>query len=184
MVRHGQVWPGEVRYVDVRHGEVNLIYTIYNKRKVLFMVYEWKSGSRVNANAQVAGEMCARLEKAGRLTAKNLLDENRPVDAPLHGCFEWNDTEAAEKYRETQARHIINSLMINVENVPTTRAYFKIETQERNYYSVEAIIKGEDSRKKLLASAISELNCFRRKYESLVELADVLRAIDEVIGIA
>lgn len=183
------VWPGtagEARQGSVRQGSVGCgyVYTIHIKRKVLFMVYEWKSGTRVNANAQVAGEMCARLEKDGRLTAKDLLDENRPSDAPLHECFEWNDTKAAEKFRETQARHIINSLVIKVENREPVRAYFKVETQERQYRSIEAIIKTEDSYGKLLASAISELGYFRKKYESIVELADVFKAIDAVIEIA
>ena len=55
------------------------------------MVYKWKDAARIKSDAQTAGEICEKLEKNGGLTAKRLVDESRPEDAPLHKEFEWND---------------------------------------------------------------------------------------------
>jgi hypothetical protein len=144
------------------------------------MVYQWKNGSHISSNPQIAGEMCEALEAEGRLTAKDLLDANRPEDAPLHKEFEWNDGIAAEKYREQQARHIINCLVtVHAESEPT-RSFFNIERSESTYQSVTTIIRQEDTREKLFAMALRELAAFEQKYASLKELAMVFQAANEL----
>lgn len=144
------------------------------------MVYQWKSGSRISADAQTAGEMCSRLEEAGQLTAKALLDANRPLDAPLHGEFDWNDTTAAEAWREHQARRIINSLVIVSDKSEPVRGFFKIERTESTYQSISTILRSESATEKLLDTALKELEAFKRKYITLQQLCGVFRAIDEV----
>lgn len=144
------------------------------------MVYQWKSGARIAANPQVAGDMCKRLEREGRLTAKDLLDENRPEDAPLHNEFEWNDGVAAENWREQQARHIINSLVICPEKSEPVRGFFKIERAESKYQSVEAILQSEDSTQKLLSTACAELFAIKKKYATIQALSAVWAAIDSI----
>lgn len=143
------------------------------------MVYEWKAGSRVKADAQIAGEMCQMLESEGRLSAKNLLDLNRPEDAPLHGEFEWNDTIAAESWREQQARHIINSLVICPENSEPVRSFFKIENAGNTYQSIHTILHSKDSTEFLFASALKELKAVQRKYSAIQQLAKVWDAIEK-----
>ncbi len=76
------------------------------------MVYEWKSASRIKANAQEAGKLFEQLEAENDLTAARVVEESRAESAVLHGEFEWNDTKAANKYREHQARNIINAITI------------------------------------------------------------------------
>lgn len=143
------------------------------------MVYEWKAGSRVKADAQIAGEMCQMLESEGRLSAKNLLDLNRPEDAPLHGEFEWNDTIAAESWREHQARHIINSLVICQENSEPVRSFFKIENAGNTYESIRTILHSQYSTELLFASALKELQAVQRKYSAIQQLAKVWDAIEK-----
>ena len=73
------------------------------------MVYDWKVNV-VNITPQIAGNELARIErKYGSLTPESVVDESRDVNAVLHNCFEWDDAVAAEKYRHTQARHIIGN---------------------------------------------------------------------------
>lgn len=143
------------------------------------MVYEWKAGSRVKADAQIAGEMCQMLEYEGRLSAKNLLDLNRPEDAPLHGEFEWNDTIAAESWREQQARHIINSLVICPENSEPVRSFFHIENAGNTYQSIHTILHSKDSTELLFDSALKELQAVQRKYSAIQQLAKVWDAIEK-----
>lgn len=145
------------------------------------MVFKWKSGSYHKVSAQTAGEVCKALEEEGRLTAGDLVEESRPEDAPLHEEFEWDDTVAAEEYRKSQARHIINHIVevVSPEVVPT-RAFFNIVQKEANYESVRTIIADEDKRKALLNKALAELHAFEMKYSSLVELTEVFDAIDNL----
>ena len=145
------------------------------------MVYEWKEGSRFPVNAQVAGEMCAELEKEGRLTAKNLLDANRPENAPLHDAFNWNDDEAAELYREEQARKIIRCIVVKRDNVKEpVRQFINVEISERKYYSVDVLLKTESTRNIMLRTALAELKAFQKKYRILKELTNVFTAIDQL----
>lgn len=144
------------------------------------MVFQWKQGSRIKADAQQAGVLCSRLEAEGRLTAKALLDESRDEDSPLHGEFEWDNGIAAEKYRENQARHIINCLVTVHESAAPTRSFFNVEYKTAEYRSVTAIMQDADGRDQLLSLALRELDAFKRKFNSLSELAAVFAAIEEI----
>lgn len=136
------------------------------------MVYEWKSGSRHKVSAQVAGEVCSRLESEGRLNAVELVDESRPEDSPMHKEFEWDDSIAGEEWRRHQARNIINTIIVvpEVEERPVQRAFFKVESQSRNYESINVIIQQEDKYRKLLAQAKREFESYKDKYMTLKEL--------------
>lgn len=144
------------------------------------MVYEFKAGAHIKANAQVAGEMCEKLAAEGRLTAADLVEENRPETAPLHNAFEWNNEAAAENWRLHQARHIIGSLIVKREEKEPVRAYFKIERTDTKYTHINAILKSEADTELLLKNALAELIAFRRKYNALKELVGVFNAIGEL----
>lgn len=144
------------------------------------MVYQWKTASHIKGSAQVAGEVCEKLEKQGRLSAKNLLDESRPEDAPLHGSFEWDDSVAAEKYREDQAREIIRSLVIVPEKCEPVRGFFKVERTANTYQAIDTIMKSETDTEKLFKIALNELRAMHRKYASIKKLDSVWAAITNV----
>ena len=144
------------------------------------MVYKFKTGARIKADAQIAGAELERLEADGNLTAKALVDASRPADAPLHKEFEWDDSIAAEAFREQQARHIINSIEIVREEREPVRAFFTIERTDPQYHHVETIMRQADSRQALLMTALAELKAFERKYAQLTELAAVFEAIDDL----
>lgn len=160
------------------------------------MVYKFKHGSHVTGvSAQVAGETCARLEQEGRLTPQDLVEESRPEDAPTHNAFEWNDSIAAERYRETQASYIIRSIVVKPEaTAEPVRGFISIEKPiaedvdevppkpKREYVAIENVVTDKSLRSQMLANAFSELAAFRRKYVTLNELADVFAAIDKLVA--
>jgi len=57
-------------------------------------------------------------QRDGDLTAKAVVNESRPNEAPLHPIFEWDDEVAGERYREHQATNLIRSVRV-VEEAPT-----------------------------------------------------------------
>ena len=131
------------------------------------MVYQWKAGARIKADAQEAGEILNRLEREGRLSAKGLLDESRPEDAPLHKEFEWNDGVAAENWREHQARHIIASILVIPEKSEPVRGFFKIERSGNRYESIQTILESVDKTNLLLEDAFREFARMEMKYKTL-----------------
>ena len=152
--------------------------------------YSFASNARIPVSPQVAGEVCERIDREGRLTPKSLVDESRPTDAPLHKCFEWNDAIAAEKYRENQAGHIIRSLRIVPEGSRTkepTKAFISIVTNSESgdqfqYKGIARVLKTREDREYMLISAKRELIAFQRKYSSLKELSDVFTEIENFVG--
>ena len=139
----------------------------------------WADGSRMTGDANVAAEVCAKLEAEGRLNAQNLVDVSRDKDAPLHDMFEWDDSIAAEKYREEQAKKIIRSIVYTVEDKPiTTRMYPSMGSN--TYQHIEHVMQSDEKRKYLLKTAKAELAAFKRKYQVLTELSEVFAVIDKV----
>lgn len=146
--------------------------------------YQWKAGSRVNADAQKVGEVCERLERKRQLTPKALVNASRRESSALHDLFEWNDAIAAEKYRETQAAYIIRSIEVVITGTSEpVRAFVSVsadERQERTYVNVEFALATESTRDEVLKNALDELRAFERKYANLEELANVLAEIRKV----
>ena len=145
------------------------------------MVYKAKDGARLKTDAQTIGEICERLERNGGLTAKRLVDESRPEDAPLHKEFEWNDATAAEAYREEQARYIIRSIVIQPEPTKNdvVRAFFP-EDKQKVFESLPVILSDAKKTSALLDMALRELKSFELKYSTISQLAPVFEAIKEV----
>ncbi len=151
------------------------------------MVYQWKSGSRIKADAQASGELFEQLAatKDG-LTAETLLEANKPKSAPLHDEYEWNDKKAANEWRLFQSRHFINSIVTvqvqeNEQSEPAEpiRAFF-VTTEKSKYEPLQTIVREQSKYSKLLDTALSELLAFKRKYEYLKELQPVFDAMKEV----
>ncbi|MBO5831573.1 MAG: hypothetical protein J6R01_08210 [Alistipes sp.] len=145
------------------------------------MTYQWKSTSRIKTNAQTAGEVCEALEKTVGLTAKTLLEASRPEDAPLHNEFEWNDSIAAEKYREDQARYIIRMLCVasEEEDTPPVRAFFTV-SPELPYENIQRIVSNPEKRTSLLEMAFAEFKAFEAKYNAVSEFAPVFTAFQPI----
>lgn len=163
----------------VRCGLAGMI----SRKGVNHMIYQWKAGARQKVPAQVAGELCAGLAQSGALTAANLVSVSRPEDAPLHGEFEWNDTEAAERWREQQARVLISSITVISADLPASepvKAFVNVLYSQPEYESITAVVRQADKYAALMERALAELQSFQRKYKLLSELAPVFSAIDEL----
>ena len=144
------------------------------------MVYQYKINGIYKTPAQVAGEVCAQLENSPTgLTPKSLLDASRDKNAPLHDEFEWNDTIAAERYREKQAGDIIRNICIvraeSFEQEPT-RAFVNIRSTEKPgvFHNITAVMDDSVMREKLMSSAKREMQSFIAKYKTLEALSGVI----------
>ncbi len=129
-------------------------------------------------------------QKHGTLEPGILVDESADKNAPLHKCFQWDDTKAAIAYRKEQARKLIGNItcVVVTEEVKTTvRAYVNVETSEsfnRTYVPIADAIVDDVSYKDLLRQAKRDMDAFIGKYAQIEELGGVKRsmlaAIDQI----
>ena len=146
------------------------------------MVYKWKIPGVIPVDAQTAGEEFYRIYQTyGKLEPEMVVNENRPIDAPLHPCFEWDDAVAAEEYRKVQAAGMIRAITVEAstkENKPIeVRAFVHTKS---TYTPVDVAANSQDQMQELLDKAFAELEAFRRKYSVLQQLRPIFDAIEKI----
>ena len=149
------------------------------------MIYQWKLPGVMPVDAQTAGDELERIySERGDVSPAAVVDESRPDVAPLHPCFEWDDAAAAEKYRETQARLIIRSIVTVREDgesaVPIETRAFVSADNSGGYKPISVVVNQPEQLDYLLNRALRELEAFRRKYAALKQLRPVFSAIDSL----
>ena len=145
------------------------------------MTYQWKIPGLYGVDAQTAGEEMERIHrKHGQLSPADIVDESRPKSAPLHDIFEWRDQEAAEKYRQVQARELVRAIVVvdSKEGLQEpVRAFVHVQ---QGYQPMKMVIKHPDQMEELKAAALRDLKAFQQKYQTLCKVPEfepVFRAI-------
>lgn len=119
----------------------------------------------------------------GRLHPPDVVEKARDKSHPLHNDFDWNDTSAAQKHREWQARQLIRyavRILPTPDGDARTVKVFSRLHGEQGYRSTAVLLEDRDLRERLLETALAELLRFRKKYADIEELAEIFRAIDDV----
>lgn len=115
------------------------------------------------------------------ISPERVLEIAKGESTELHKCFEWDDTAAAEKFRLSQARQVIQYLVVvpvkKDEDEPPQRI-FQISSERNTYQPVKFFVQHADEHALLLKRAIAELNAFQQRYKNLAELESVFEAIE------
>jgi len=161
-------------------------------------IYSFKPGAFISGDAQAAGERLEKLRaKNNGLIPATVVDDARPKASPLHRFFEWDDTTAAQKHREQQARELIKAIEIMFEPAPASasqaleinaapervvRAFVSVRRADgqRVYQDTMGALADADMKKQVLGQAYSELSSITRKYADLTELAQVVEAVEHI----
>ncbi len=158
------------------------------------MIYKWKNSSSYPITAQEAGEELLQIEREeGYIKPEKVVERSRIETAPLHKCFEWNDSIAGEEYRKVQAREIIRRIEIvreedNSEPV-SIRAFWSTQDAPKEeggnrktyaYRGIETVINNDDYREYAFTQALRELEAFERKYRYLTEFDGILREVEKL----
>lgn len=159
--------------------------------------FKWAAGSRLTEKklpAQVAGDTLEALqqENGGRLTPRVVVDAARPIEAPLHPVFEWDDPKAAELYREDQARHVLSAIRIVQPHTDPRQAPQMIHAyvsltedvggeKQRAYIPVARMFADAELLKQAIEQAAAELRAFEDRYREFDAIARAARAAREAI---
>lgn len=154
--------------------------------------YKAVKGSHLkDKDAEVIGPELERLaeERGGRITAADVLGAATTPESPLHAYFEWDDSAAAKAYRLDQARYIVRSIRVLIEDAGSTtdvRAlHLVVEQGERSYASIDSVIADSDLLLQLVATAKREQEAWFNKYQQLRKVAalgPLFDAIERVIA--
>jgi hypothetical protein len=119
-------------------------------------------------------------EARGRLDPKDVVDEARDPQSPLHKSFTWNNDEAAEQWRLQQARQLIRSIKIErVENTQETRTVrfvrqYVHDPGQDGYLATEDVAKLPDVRERVLDEMRRDLTRLQSKWDLYKETFETL----------
>jgi len=144
------------------------------------MTYKWTIPV-YPVDAQKAGAELEKItEKHGTLTPAYVVKESKKKKAVLHKCFEWNDEKAAAKYRCRQAQDLIRNIVTvkigQIEPTQPIRAFVSFK-QNNEYISVINVLHTPELQKKMMDTAMKELEYFQKKYASLSSLSELMSSI-------
>lgn len=133
----------------------------------------------------VKDELAALFQKHGdKLQAEQVVEFARNPKTALHTRFDWDDSEAAEKWRLHQARNLIRVevVMLKGSDEPV-RAFVSLRddrTAGIGYRTIASVMSDSDRRAKLLAEAEADFRALQMKWKQLRELAPIFDAMDSV----
>lgn len=127
----------------------------------------------------IGAELMALRDEHGVVNVKRVVEWARkhPASA-LHSHLEWDDTTAAELYRQSQVRTLFN---VHVTDGRGDRRFvsLSIDRREGGYRPVTEVLSNAEFRSVLLEDALAELERVQRRYDHLSELALVWEAANK-----
>lgn len=149
--------------------------------------YLWKEGKRFPVAASVAAEELKSIKRRdGILKPQNVVDHARDPGSPLHKCFEWEDTVAANRFRLHQARCLMHSIYtVKYEEgkaEPDAPFVFNVQTEEegRTYRTAAEIMDDEPATDYLFDVARQTIKGWRKRYAHIQKLANIHAEIDKL----
>lgn len=111
----------------------------------------------------------------GQATAEDLLDYATPDDSPIHNLFDWNDANAAHRFRLDQARGWIRRVKVVFESTEDeqsegrafTAVYTEDEAPLRTYMPTAAVMGTEDLAEQAMQEAYRGLQGWEKRYRYL-----------------
>src|SRR5262245_25054743 len=94
----------------------------------------FRGSRRLSARVAHAAIEAIRGRHGGRLAPEQVVHAARARAHPLHPLFDWNDGEAARKWRLHQARVLVGSIVVIVDGAQPLREYVHVRTGGASEY--------------------------------------------------
>lgn len=166
-----------------------------NKSLAQFKNYKWRNGAHMPKEwAPIFGARADWLqERLGRAPkATDVLEDARSQKSPIHDMFNWDDEEAAEKFRKMQAGMLLTNLVVRVKVIKGSKTE-EIDMPVRlvvnrapnhgasAHEHIRDVLSDRDMRQKMLEAAADEMISIERRYSYLKELGRVFHEVDAVV---
>lgn len=164
--------------------------------------FVWRDGARQPVAPDVAAqELDTIIARQGVVTPEAVVAAASPLDAPLHPAFDWDDTSAARKFREQQARTLMGSLLIEYRTpdgtvLAPTRYVIKLQPAaddddatmdettanaiQPRVYILSMTANADDAlRHRRVQQAYRELLSWQARYREIAAFAKLFAVIDD-----
>lgn len=142
----------------------------------------WKLEGLYKADAtKVVNEL---MELGEEYSLSDVVEKARNENSEMHGIFEWNDGIAGEEYRKIQAGKMVRNIIIVRENEKkeseksNLRYFVSTGNRDNTYTPTKCFLRKNDGYEDLLNRAYMELRAFKKKYQSISELEEILALIN------
>jgi len=124
-------------------------------------------------------------ECGGNLTPDAVVEDARHKKSPLHEFFDWDDSEAAHKWRIEQARSLIRSVRVEIvteeKTVSTVRYLRNPEAGKgQGYVDVAVLRESTDLARRALRAEFARAKALFDRAEGLAEAFDMRNEIVEL----
>jgi hypothetical protein len=126
-------------------------------------------------------------ESGGTITPKQIVAFAANEATALHSLFLWDNDEAAQLYRESQAAKYLRAVVTMVprpDGPPiTVRAFVSLSSDRESsgaYRPIMQVLDDDEQRETLLRDALTELAALQRKYGHLEELRSAWDALSDL----
>ena len=134
--------------------------------------------------------MRIKAKHGGLVSPDQIVAEAAKKSNPMHKLFTWDDTEAAVKYRLSEAGSLLRAIEITYVDLPDQpRRAFEVTTKKRAgddvkqtlYSTAEEAASNPDNHSALIAEAVRTLMAWRARFRYLQELSKLIEEIDSTI---
>lgn len=147
------------------------------------MKYSFRDNSRFSSeNAKEVGKYL-QIKFQGRIpNANEVVRVARDRSSPIHKYFEWDDTEAAKKWRMHQARMLIASLYVEIESGENVKAYESVFVGDiKSYVATDIIRNTPELSSQVIEIAKREIIFWKLRYQTYRSyFQEVFNAIEGV----
>lgn len=131
-------------------------------------------------------------ESGGRLTPEAVVNDAKSPRSPLHRCFDWDDSEAARKWRLEQARSLIRTVKVEYEVTEGVVKKVKVqvheyvrdpqaEPEEQGYVAVAKVLTDDDLKRDVLAQELGRAVALLNRARHLAEALGLAGEADELL---
>lgn len=142
-------------------------------------------------NREVIDAIKSLEKSSGELLPEDVVKSARDPESPLHAYFEWDDTEAAHKYRMSQARGLIRRLKTEVNHydyVIKAPVYVRdpdVPHGDSGYVAIAAVRREEDRARRVMVDEMKRVadSIGRAKLIAIaLGVTDELELIDRIVS--
>lgn len=123
-------------------------------------------------------------------TPQEIVEIARNPESAIHSYFVWDDSIAAEKFREEQAAKMERSFVLTKvvdDGDKKEKVQFRLvevdSTRTTSYQPVKFFLQNKDEYSELLKRAKIELEGFRKRYSNIIELEEIFNDIDVFLAV-
>lgn len=139
----------------------------------------WRSTNGPYGDATEIADYLEHLRSKEDLTIGAVIADAEDRSSPLHKYFEWNDTDAARKYRKIQVGVLMNRLV----RPNGRRVYTRIKKSDgvSHYDLVTRVLRSPALRRPIARRGLMELKNWEVRYADFPELQGAIQALQSAL---